>query len=142
MSLALSCTDVQCARAIGEQHELKKVDVTVEATAKEHNIIVDNASTTLKEEKKVEPVSLGERKNYPFEGINISDEAQKKLTQLINDYSEWIDNRLLKHHASRKQNNEHYKVNESSLSFDMFDFVVAHPEMKNWFYLMSQPQTC
>ncbi|KAF3644730.1 putative protein EIN4-like [Capsicum annuum] len=24
----------------------------------------------------------------------------------------------------------------------MFDFVVAYPETKNWFYLMSQPQTC
>ncbi|KAF3672545.1 putative protein EIN4-like [Capsicum annuum] len=24
----------------------------------------------------------------------------------------------------------------------MFDFVVAHSGMKNWFYLMSQPQTC
>ncbi|PHU11881.1 hypothetical protein BC332_18811 [Capsicum chinense] len=42
----------------------------------------------------------------------------------------------------RKQNGETYKVNESSPGFDMFDFIVAHPEMKNWFYLMSQPQTC
>ncbi|PHT65927.1 hypothetical protein T459_30352 [Capsicum annuum] len=42
MPLSLSCTDVQCARATGEQHKLKKVDVIVEATAEEHNIIVDN----------------------------------------------------------------------------------------------------
>ncbi|KAF3680780.1 putative protein EIN4-like [Capsicum annuum] len=42
MPLSLSCTDVQCARATGEQHKLKKVDVTVEATTEEHNIIVDN----------------------------------------------------------------------------------------------------
>ncbi|PHT83893.1 hypothetical protein T459_12336 [Capsicum annuum] len=123
------------------QDESKKVDVTVEATAEEHNIIVDNSSTASKEEK-VEPFCLGKRKNYPFEGFNISDEAPKKLTQLIKDYSEWIVNGLLKHHASRKQNAERYKVKESSLGFDMFDFVVAHPEMKNWFYLMSQPQTC
>ncbi|PHU01196.1 hypothetical protein BC332_30983 [Capsicum chinense] len=65
MPLSLSCTDIQCARAIEEQHELKK-----------------------------------------------------------------------------KTNDERYKVNESSLGFDMFDFVVAHLRMKNWFYLMSQPQTC
>ncbi|PHU03340.1 hypothetical protein BC332_28591 [Capsicum chinense] len=45
---------------------------------------------------------------------------------------------MLKHHAGRKQNDERYKENESSLCFDMFDFVVAHPGMKNWFYLMSQ----
>ncbi|KAF3622742.1 hypothetical protein FXO37_32199 [Capsicum annuum] len=57
-----------------------KVDVTVEATAEEHNITVDNPSTAFKEEEKVESISLGEQKNYPFEGFNISDEAPKKLT--------------------------------------------------------------
>ncbi|PHU03319.1 hypothetical protein BC332_28570 [Capsicum chinense] len=114
-----------------------KVDVT--ATTEEHNMTIDNPSTTSKDEKKIEPASLGERKNYPFEGFNISDEAPKKLLQLINDYSKWIADGLLKHYACRKQNDEHYKVNESSLDFDMFDFVIAHPKMKNWFYLMSQP---
>ncbi|PHT30702.1 hypothetical protein CQW23_29714 [Capsicum baccatum] len=99
MPLSLSCTDVQCARATEEQHGLKKVDVT--ATAEEHNITVDNPSTTSKDEQKVEPDSLGERKNYPFEEFNISDEALKKLTQLINDYSKWIIDGLLKHHDGR-----------------------------------------
>ncbi|PHT92190.1 hypothetical protein T459_00072 [Capsicum annuum] len=98
--LSLSYTNVQCARATKEQYELKKVDVT--ATAEEHNMTVDNPSTASKDEEKVEPVSLGERKNYPFEGFNISDEAPKKLTQLINDYSEWIADGLLKHHAGRR----------------------------------------
>ncbi|KAF3653768.1 hypothetical protein FXO37_16790 [Capsicum annuum] len=70
MPLSLSCTDVQCARATEEQHELKKVDIT--ATAKEHNMTVDNPSTASKDEEKVEPVSLGERKNYPFEGTSMS----------------------------------------------------------------------
>ncbi|PHT64719.1 hypothetical protein T459_29144 [Capsicum annuum] len=140
MPLSFSCTDVQCARSTEEQHELKKVDVT--ATVEEHNMTVDNSSTASKDEEKVKPVSLGERKNYLFEGFNISDEAPKKLTQLINDYLEWIIDGLLKHHAGRKQNDECYKVNESSHGFDMFDFVVAHSGMKNWFYLMSQPQTC
>ncbi|PHT34132.1 hypothetical protein CQW23_25932 [Capsicum baccatum] len=76
-----------------------QVDVTIEATTEDHNITVYNPSTSSKEEEKVEPFSSGERKNYPFEGFNISDEAPKKLTQLINDYSEWIVNGLLKHHA-------------------------------------------
>ncbi|PHT37191.1 hypothetical protein CQW23_24891 [Capsicum baccatum] len=66
MPLSLSYTDVQCARATEEQHELKKVDVIT--TAEEHNTTVDNPSTTSKDEEKVEPVSLGEWKNYPFEG--------------------------------------------------------------------------
>ncbi|PHT30133.1 hypothetical protein CQW23_30271 [Capsicum baccatum] len=90
MPLSLSCTDVQYARATGEQNELKK-----------HNITVDSPSTTSKEEEKVEPVSSGEWKNYPFKGFNISDEAPTKLTQLINDYLEWIADGLLKHHTGR-----------------------------------------
>ncbi|KAF3675270.1 hypothetical protein FXO38_04827 [Capsicum annuum] len=75
------------------------VDVTVEATTEQYNITVNNPSTVFKEEEKVEPVSLGEQKNYTFEGFNISDKAPKKLTNLINDYSEWIVDGLLKHHA-------------------------------------------
>ncbi|PHT51048.1 hypothetical protein CQW23_10795 [Capsicum baccatum] len=116
MPLSLSFTDVQCARATEEQHELKKMEICcisllsidnsgfpggVTATAEEHNMTVDNPSTTSKDEEKVEPVSLGEWKNYPFEGFNISDEAPKKLTQSINDYSEWIADGLLMHHAGR-----------------------------------------
>ncbi|PHT50608.1 hypothetical protein CQW23_10355 [Capsicum baccatum] len=95
--LSLSCTDVQCAKATEEQHELKKVDVT--ATTEDLNMTVDNPSTAFKDEENLEPDILGERKIYPFVGFNISDEALKKLTQLINDYLEWIANRLLKHHA-------------------------------------------
>ncbi|PHT99027.1 hypothetical protein BC332_32020 [Capsicum chinense] len=53
MSLSWSCTDFQCTRATEEQHELKKVDVT--ATVEEHNMTVDNPSTTSKDEEKVEP---------------------------------------------------------------------------------------
>ncbi|PHT36676.1 hypothetical protein CQW23_24376 [Capsicum baccatum] len=77
-SLSLSCTDIQCERATEEQYELKKVDAT--ATVKEHNITVDNPSTASKDKEKVVPVSLRERKNYLFEGFNISDEAKKTNT--------------------------------------------------------------
>ncbi|KAF3620990.1 hypothetical protein FXO38_32040 [Capsicum annuum] len=82
MPLSLSCTTVQCTGATREQNDLKKVDVTVEATAEEQNIAVHNPSAASKEEEKVEPINLGERKNYPFEGFNISDKAPKKLTKL------------------------------------------------------------
>ncbi|PHT51734.1 hypothetical protein CQW23_06196 [Capsicum baccatum] len=53
--LTLSCTFDQCIRATGEQHELKKVDVIVEATIEKHNITVYNPSIGSKEEEKVEP---------------------------------------------------------------------------------------
>ena len=78
-----------------------QVDVTVEVTAEEHNITVDNPSTASKEEEKVELISSREWKNYLFEGFNISDEDPKKLTQLINNYSEWIADGLLKHHDGK-----------------------------------------
>ncbi|PHU20830.1 hypothetical protein BC332_11981 [Capsicum chinense] len=77
----------------------QQIDVT--ATVEEHNMTVDSPSTASKDEEKVEPVYLGERKNYPFEGFNISDEAPKKIIQLINDYSEWIVDGMLKHHTGR-----------------------------------------
>ncbi|PHT86961.1 hypothetical protein T459_09067 [Capsicum annuum] len=99
--LSLSCIFDQCTRAIREHQEMKQVDFTVEATVKQHNITVDNPSTTSMEEEKVKPVSSGEQKNYLFEGFNISDESLKKLIKLINDYSEWIVDGLLKHHAGR-----------------------------------------
>ncbi|PHU22371.1 hypothetical protein BC332_07478 [Capsicum chinense] len=73
----------------------------LEATAEEHNITVDNPLTASKEKEKVEPVSSRERKNCPFERFNISDEAPKELTKLINDYLEWIADGLLKQPAGR-----------------------------------------
>ncbi|PHT75244.1 hypothetical protein T459_18766 [Capsicum annuum] len=90
MCLSLSCTNVQGARATGEQHELKKVDVTVEATVEEHNITVDSPSTASKYEEKVVPVSLVERKNYPFGGdcgpfVAVYAEYLSNGLQVLND---------------------------------------------------------
>ncbi|PHT77130.1 hypothetical protein T459_20652 [Capsicum annuum] len=65
-------------------------DVT--ATAEEHNMIVDNPSTDSKDEEKVKPVNLGERKNYPFEGFNISDEAPKNLIKYCQQQSKVSQN--------------------------------------------------
>ncbi|PHU25552.1 hypothetical protein BC332_03884 [Capsicum chinense] len=110
-TLSLSCTDVQCARATGEQYDSKKVNITVEATAEVYNITVDNPLTAFKEEEKVEPVSSRERKNYPFEGFNISDEAPKKLIQLINEYLEWIADGLYCQQQSKVSRNEECLIN-------------------------------
>ncbi|PHU29982.1 hypothetical protein BC332_02075 [Capsicum chinense] len=97
---------------------LHRCSVNVTATSEEHNMTVDNPSTASKDEEKVESVYLGERKNYPFEGFNISDGVPKKLIQLINDYSEWIADGLLKHLAGRYYQqqlevfqNEEYLIN-------------------------------
>ncbi|PHT35946.1 hypothetical protein CQW23_23646 [Capsicum baccatum] len=100
--LSLTCTDVSCKRATEEQHELKKAfQVDIIANAEEHNMTVDNPSTAFKYKEKVEPISMGELKNYLFEGFHILDEAPKKLIQLNNDYSEWIADGMLKHYDGR-----------------------------------------
>ncbi|PHT74137.1 hypothetical protein T459_21414 [Capsicum annuum] len=77
-----------------------KVDVTVEATTKQNNITIDNPSTAFKDKQKIKFFSPKEWKNYSFEGFNISNKDPKKLTKLIDDYSEWITDGLLKLHAS------------------------------------------
>ncbi|KAF3684096.1 hypothetical protein FXO38_00455 [Capsicum annuum] len=78
-------TQEKCARATEEQHELKKVDVTV--TAKEHNMTVDNPSTASKDEEKVEPIRLEERKNYPFEGRHFEPSSEiQKLAKILPTY--------------------------------------------------------
>ncbi|KAF3662449.1 hypothetical protein FXO38_11168 [Capsicum annuum] len=74
----VKCT-AMCARATGEQHELKKVDVTVEATAEEYNITVDNPSTASKEEEKVEP-HLVDKVYIP---INCGDEFHWVLAVVV-----------------------------------------------------------
>ncbi|PHT45652.1 hypothetical protein CQW23_14810 [Capsicum baccatum] len=47
-----------------EDDLLKQVDVTLEASAKEHNITVDNPSTAFKEEEKVEPSKVSQNEEY------------------------------------------------------------------------------
>ncbi|KAF3639785.1 putative protein EIN4-like [Capsicum annuum] len=86
--------------------------------AKRRRKDTSKASSSIEKRKIATPLSLsctnvqcassGERKNYLFKGLNISDEAPKildeipkKLTQLINDYSEWIADGPLKRHAGR-----------------------------------------
>ncbi|KAF3631947.1 hypothetical protein FXO37_27737, partial [Capsicum annuum] len=48
----------------------------------------------------------------------------------------------LKYAFDGKETNKHYQVNASRLGYRQLDFVVAHPQSKNWFYLMSERKTC
>ncbi|KAF3648857.1 hypothetical protein FXO37_19239 [Capsicum annuum] len=127
--LYLSCTVVRCARATEEIHELKKMIHLLKVIKHIY------PSTASKEEEKVEPVSSGERKNYPFERLNISDEAPKKLTKLINDYLEWITDGMLKHHADRDKMGNPFDVQyaegisqQTIGSLDCGLFVTAYTE--------------
>ncbi|PHU29586.1 hypothetical protein BC332_01679 [Capsicum chinense] len=79
-------------------------------------------------------------------GPTSTDSVVKKLTNRL----KW---RMIKptkqHHFSRglknmkrKDDDDHYKVNCSTLGFRQLDFVVAFPKSKNWFYLMYQQNKC
>ncbi|XP_055827659.1 uncharacterized protein LOC129895899 [Solanum dulcamara] len=76
---------------------------------------------------------------HPFEGFGI---CYQPPSELVIDYSQWIDKGLLKSHGNKNSKEDHYRSKCSSFGFEKMDFVVAFPKDKNWFYLMSQPDRC
>ncbi|PHT80305.1 hypothetical protein T459_18357 [Capsicum annuum] len=80
-----------------------------------------------------------EKLKYAFDGYTIN---QDFLNELMIDYSQWIAIGLLKTHSAKKETDNHYRVNASGLGYRQLKFVVAYPQFKNWFYLMSESKTC
>ncbi|KAF3684523.1 hypothetical protein FXO38_00227 [Capsicum annuum] len=80
-----------------------------------------------------------EKLKYAFDGYTIN---QDLLNELMIDYSQWIAVGLLKTHSAKKETDNHYRVNASGLGYRQLDFVVAHQQTKNWFYLISERKTC
>ncbi|PHU22027.1 hypothetical protein BC332_07134 [Capsicum chinense] len=83
------------------------VDITVEATAEEDNIIVDNPSTASKEEEKVEPVgtdwskikAYGDKIANPFDVQYVEEIAQQTIGSLncgpfVAAYAEYLSDGL------------------------------------------------
>ncbi|KAF3627221.1 hypothetical protein FXO37_29974 [Capsicum annuum] len=79
-----------------------------------------------------------EKLKYAFDGYTIN---QDLPNELMIDYSQWITVGLLKTHSAKKETDYHYRVNASGLGYSQLDFVVAYPQSKNWFYLMSERKT-
>ncbi|PHT51513.1 hypothetical protein CQW23_05975 [Capsicum baccatum] len=67
-----------------------------------------------------------EKLKYTFDGYTIN---QDLPNELMIDYSQ-------------KETGNHYRVNVSGLGYSQLDFVIAYPQSKNWFYLMSERKTC
>ncbi|KAG5581026.1 hypothetical protein H5410_051653 [Solanum commersonii] len=84
-------------------------------------------------EKKVKVVSCDVKQQYPFEGFNIDG---KGPTELMSSFSQWINEGLYKHHAKKRDKDDHYLANCSDLEFKQLDFVFAFPKKKDWFYYM------
>ncbi|KAH0705815.1 hypothetical protein KY285_010340 [Solanum tuberosum] len=92
-----------------------------------------------KKEKKFKVVSCDVKQQYPFEGFNIDGEGP---SELISSFSQWINEGIYKHHAKKRDKDDHYLANYSNLEFKQLNFVVAFPNNKDWFYVMSQPNKC
>ncbi|PHU24260.1 hypothetical protein BC332_09367 [Capsicum chinense] len=83
---------------------------------------------------------IGEQKQkFAFNSFLIFDNMPKGV---IEEYKQWMEEGLLKFHAKKKMNDEHYKAKLSFLGVHEIVFVVAHARTKNWFYLMSQKNAC
>ncbi|KAF3643897.1 hypothetical protein FXO37_21724 [Capsicum annuum] len=78
-----------------------------------------------KEKKKL---IFKERKKYPFEGYHITGDSP---TVEMKIFEEWIHDGLYEQHMKKKDNEDHYKVNCSTLEFRQLDFVVVFPKSKN-----------
>ncbi|KAH0710836.1 hypothetical protein KY284_012263 [Solanum tuberosum] len=92
-----------------------------------------------KKEKKFKVVSCDVKQQYPFEGFNIDGEGP---SELISSFSQWINEGIYKHHAKKRDKDDHYLANYSNLEFKQLNFVVAFSKSKDWFYVMSQPNKC
>ncbi|XP_047257402.1 uncharacterized protein LOC107850067 [Capsicum annuum] len=89
--------------------------------------------------KAIEDQIEEQKQQFAFDGFLISDTM---LSSVIEEFKQWVKEGLLKFHAKKKYDDDHYKAKSSSLGVHEIDFVVAHARTKNWFYLMSQKNTC
>ncbi|KAM3345120.1 hypothetical protein P3S68_024829 [Capsicum galapagoense] len=80
-----------------------------------------------------------EKLKYAFDGYTVN---QDLSNELMIDYSQWIAVGLLKTHSAKKETDNHYRLNASRLGYSQLDFVVAYPQSRNWFYLMSERKKC
>ncbi|PHT55555.1 hypothetical protein CQW23_04041 [Capsicum baccatum] len=97
----------------------------------------NQAPSFLKKGKK--KLASKEWKKYPFEGYHITEDSTIVEMEV---FEEWINDGLYKQHTKKKDNDDHYKVNCSTVEFSQLDFVVAFPKSKNWLYLMYQQNKC
>ncbi|PHT73256.1 hypothetical protein T459_24041 [Capsicum annuum] len=85
--------------------------------------------------KSLEDETADLKHKFAFEGFVLSEDMPSGI---IEEYKEWVDEGLLKFHAKKKMNDDHYKAKASSLGVHEINFVVGYARSKNWFYMMLQ----
>ncbi|PHU14826.1 hypothetical protein BC332_16031 [Capsicum chinense] len=108
-------------------------DVPIEVVPPAGPVVNQHISNTI--EDQIEE----QKQQFAFDGFLISDTMPSSV---IEEFKQWVEEGLLKFHAKKKYDDDHYKAKSSSLGVHEIDFVVAHSRTKNWFYLMSQKNTC
>ncbi|KAH0782749.1 hypothetical protein KY290_002347 [Solanum tuberosum] len=116
----MTTTPVSHSNPKGKENEEEKEE-KVKKEVKEK--VKKNAKEKEKKKvKKVEVVSCDVKQQYPFEGFNIDGEGP---SELISSFSQWINEGLYKHHAKKRDKDDHYLANCSNLEFKQLNFVVA-----------------
>lgn len=78
--------------------------------------------------KAIEDQIEEQRHQFAFDGFLISDIIPSGV---IAEFKQWVEAELLKFHAKKKYNDDHYKAKLSSLGVNEINFVVAHARTKN-----------
>ncbi|KAF3657004.1 hypothetical protein FXO38_13882 [Capsicum annuum] len=78
--------------------------------------------------KAIEDQIEEQKQQFVFDGFLISDTM---LSSVIEEFKQWVKEGLLKFHAKKKYDDDHYKAKSSSLGVHEIDFVVAHARTKN-----------
>ncbi|KAF3679324.1 hypothetical protein FXO37_03928 [Capsicum annuum] len=73
--------------------------------------------------KDIEDKNEETKQKFVFDNFLISDNMPRGV---IEEYKEWVEEGLLKFHAKKKMNVDHYKAKPSSLGVQDIDFIVAH----------------
>ncbi|PHT60830.1 hypothetical protein T459_35319 [Capsicum annuum] len=85
--------------------------------------------------KSLEDETADLKHKFAFEGFVLSDGMPRGI---IEEYKKWVDEGLLKFHAKKKMNDDHYRAKASSLGVHEINFVIGYARSKNWFYMMLQ----
>ncbi|PHU25399.1 hypothetical protein BC332_03731 [Capsicum chinense] len=111
-------------------------------SGREHDLaltIYKPPPTTPADSKGKKKLASNERKKFSFEDYHITGDSPTVEMEI---FEEWIHDGLYKQHTKKKDDDDHYSVNCSTLEFRQLDFIVAFSKFKNWFYLMYQQNKC
>ncbi|KAF3638007.1 hypothetical protein FXO38_23464 [Capsicum annuum] len=136
MQLPLEFPDVVVAA-----HQAAKTPAKVTKRIRTRSKVFKSPYTTeyASSSKAIEDQIEEQKQQFAFDGFLISDTMPSSV---IEEFKQWVEEGLLKFHVKKKYDDDHYKVKSSLLGFHEIDFVVSHAWIKNWFYLMSQKNTC